>query len=72
MSQIFVHLFLIAKKQTRAEINVQNLVTQKMLMQNSLSQKNACKNKSSKIFHYLVRVHNYKGSELCGREGTGE
>ena len=27
---------------------------------------------SSKIFDYLVRVHNDKGLELCGREGTGE
>ena len=39
VSQIFVRLFLIAKKQTHAEINVQNFVTQKMLMQNFLSQK---------------------------------
>ena len=44
-----------------------------MLMQNFLSQKkNACKNKSSKIFDYLVRVHNDQGLKLCGREGTGE
>ena len=41
-------------------------------MQNFLSQKNACKNKSSKVFDYLVRVHNDKGLELCGREGTGD
>ena len=34
--------------------------------------KNVCKNKSSKIFDYLVRVHNDQGLELCGREGTGE
>ena len=43
-----------------------------MSMQNFLSQKNACKNKSSKIVAYLVRVHNDKGLELYGREGTGE
>ena len=47
-------------------------MTQKMLMQNFLSQKNACKNKSSKIFDDLVRIHNDKGLELCGREGAGE
>ena len=62
-----------SKETTHAEINVQNFVTQKMLMQNFLTQtKNACKNKSSKIFDYLVRVHNDKGLELCGREGTGK
>ena len=59
-----------SKETTHAEINVQNFVTQKMLMQNLLLQKNACKNKSSKIFDYLVRVHNDKGLELCRREGT--
>ena len=37
-----------------------------------VAKKNACKNKSSKIFDYLVRVHNDKGLELCGREGTGK
>ena len=41
-------------------------------MQNFLSEKSACKNKSSKIFDYLVRVHNDKGLELCEREGTGK
>ena len=62
-----------SKETTHAEINVQNFVTKKMLMQNFLSQKkNACKNKSSKIFDYLARVHNDKGLELCGREGTGK
>ena len=61
-----------SKKTTHADINVQNFVTQKMLMQNFLSQKNACKNKSSKIFDYLVCVHNVKGLKLCGREGTSE
>ena len=61
-----------SKETTHAEINVQNFVTQKMSMRNFLSQKNACKNKSSKIFDYLVRVHNDKGLELCGREGTDE
>ena len=60
------------KETTHAEINEQNFVTQKMLMQNFLSQKNACKNKSSKIFDYLVRVHNDKGLELCRRKGTGK
>ena len=40
-----------------------------MLMRNFLSQKkNACKNKSSKIFDYLVRVLNDKRLKLCGRE----
>ena len=62
-----------SKETTYTKINVQNFAaTQKMLMQNFLSQKNACKNKSSKIFDHLVRVHNNKGLELCGREGTGE
>ena len=61
-----------SKETTHAKINVQNFVMQKMLIQNFLSQKNACKNKSSKIFDYLVHVHNDKGLELCGREGTGE
>ena len=61
-----------SKETTHAKINVQNLVTQKMLMQNFFSQKSACKNKWSKIFDYLVRVHNDKGLELCGREGLGE
>ena len=51
---------------------MQNFVTQKMLMQNFLSQKNACKNKSSKIFDYLVRVHNDQGLKLCGRESTSK
>ena len=41
-------------------------------MQNFLSQKNASKNKSSKIFDYFVRVHNDKGLELCRPKGTGE
>ena len=41
-------------------------------MQNFLSQKNAGKNKPQKIFDYLVRVHDDKGLELRGREGTGE
>ena len=59
------------KKTTHAEINEQNFVTQKMLMQNFLSQKNACKNKSSKIFDFIIRGHNDKGLELCGREDTG-
>ena len=60
-----------SEETTHAEINVQNFVTQNMLMQNFLLQKkNACKNKSPKIFDYLVRVHNDKGLELCGREGT--
>ena len=54
-------------------MNVQNFVTQKMLMQNFLSQKkNACKNKSSKKVDCLVLVHNDQGLELCGREGTSE
>ena len=61
-----------SKETTHAEINVQNFVTQKILMQNFLSQKNACKNKSSKIFDYLVRVHNDQGLKLCGREGTSK
>ena len=73
MLQILVHLFLIAKEITQAEVNVQNFMTQKMLMQSFLSQKkNAGKNKSSKIFDYLVRVHNDQGLELCGREGLSE
>ena len=55
-----------------AEINEQNFMTQKMLTQNLLSLKNACKNKLSKLFDYLVRVHNNQGLELCVREGTGE
>ena len=49
-----------------------NFVTQNMLMQNFLSQKNSGKNKSPKTFDYLVRVHNDKGLDLCGREGTSE
>ena len=61
-----------SQETTHAEINVQNFVTQKKLMQNFLSQKNACKNKSSKIFDYLVRVHNDIGLELCEREGSGK
>ena len=61
-----------SKETTHSEINVQSFVTRKMLMQNFLSQKNACKTKSSKIFDYLVRVHNDKGLELCGRECTGD
>ena len=62
-----------SKERTHDEINVQNFVTQKILMQNFLSQKkNACKNKSSKIFDYLVRVHNDERLELCGWEGTGK
>ena len=62
-----------SKETTHAEINVQKFVTQKMLMQNFLLQKkNLCKNKSSKIFDCLARVHNDKGLELCGGEGTGE
>ena len=36
-----------------------------------IAKKNACKNKSSKLFDYLVQVHNDKRLELCGREGTG-
>ena len=60
-----------SKETTHAEINVQNFVTQKMLMQNFLSQKNACKNKSSKIFDYLVSVQNDQGLKLCWREDTG-
>ena len=47
-----------SKETTHAEINVQNFVTQKMLMQSFFSQKNARKNKSSKIFDCLIRVHN--------------
>ena len=47
-------------------------MTQKMLMQNFLSQKNACKYKSSKIFDDLVRVRDEKGLELSGQEGTGK
>ena len=61
-----------SKETTHAEINVQNFLPQKMLMQNFLPQKNACKNKLSKIFDYLVRVHNDKSLELCGRKGTGK
>ena len=38
----------------------------------SCRKNNACKNKSSKIFDYLVRVHNEQRLELCGREGTGK
>ena len=41
-------------------------------MQNFLLQKNACKNKSSKNFDYLVRVHNDQVLELRGREGMSE
>ena len=51
-----------SKETTHAEINEQNC----------LSKKHACKNKSSKIFDYLVRVHNDKGLELCGQKGTGD
>ena len=61
-----------SKERTHAEINVQNFVTQKKLMQNFLSQKNVSKNKSSKIFDSSVRVHNDERLKLCGREGTGE
>ena len=43
-----------------------------MLMQNFLRKKKVCKNKSSKIFDYLVGVHNDKGLELCWREDMGE
>ena len=50
-----------SKEKTHTEINMQNFVTQKKLMQNFLSYKNTCKNKSSKIFDYLVRVHKMKG-----------
>ena len=60
-----------SKETTHAEINVQNFVTQKMLMRNFLSQKKRVQKESSKIFYYLVRVHNDKGLELCGREGMG-
>ena len=38
----------------------------------SCHKKNECKNKSSIIFDYLVRVHNDKGLELCGWKGTSE
>ena len=61
-----------SKETTHAEINVQNFVTLKKLMRNFLSQNQACKNKSSKIFDYLVRVHDDKGSEICGQEGMGK
>ena len=61
-----------SKETTHAEINVQNFVTEKMLMQSFLLQKNVCKNKSSKTFDYLVRANIDKGLEFCGREGTGE
>ena len=61
-----------SKETTHAKINVQNFVTRKMLMQNFLSQKKRVQNKSSKIFDYLVRVHNDQGLELCGHEDTGE
>ena len=63
-----------SKETTHAKINVQNFVMQKRLMQNFWSQKkkNACKNNLSKIFDYLVRVHNDKELELWGRGGTGE
>ena len=61
-----------SKETTHAKINEQNLVTEKMLMQNFLSQKKRVQNTSSKIFDYLVRVHNDKGLELCGREGIGK
>ena len=41
-----------------------------MLMQNFLSQKKTrAKINRQKIFDYLVRVHNDKRLELCGREG---
>ena len=43
---------------------------QKMLMQNFSSQKKRVQKLIVKIFDYLVRVHNDKGLELCGREGT--
>ena len=56
--------FIFDSKETHAKINVQNFVMQKMLMQNFLLQKNTCKNKSSKVFDYLVHVHNGKGLEL--------
>ena len=52
-----------SKETTHAKIKVQNFLSQK---------KNAFKNKLSKIFGYLVCVHNDKGLELCGREGTGK
>ena len=61
-----------SKERTHAEINLQNFVTQKKLMQNFLSQKNASKNKSPKIFDSLVRVHNNKRLELCRHEGTSK
>ena len=61
-----------SKETTYAEINEQNFVTLKMLMQNFFSQKNSCKNKSSKIFDFLVRVHNNKRLKLCRWEGVGE
>ena len=38
----------------------------------SCRKNNACKNKSSNIFDNLVRVHNDKGLELCGRESADE
>ena len=49
---------------------MQSFVTQKMLIQIFFMQKNACKNKLSKIFGYLVRVHNDERLELCWREGN--
>ena len=62
-----------SKEKALAKINVQNLVTQENVDAKFLvAKKNACKNKSSKIFDYLVRVHNDQGLKLCGRESTSK
>ena len=68
----YLYSFFNSKETTHAEINVQNFVTQKCWCKSSCRRKNAYKNKSSKIFDYLVRVHNDKGLELCGREGSSK
>ena len=72
VSPIFVHLFLIAKKQHTPKQMCKILRRKKCWCKISCRKNNACKIKSSKIIAYFVRVHNDKGLELCGREGTGE
>ena len=61
-----------SKETTHAKINVQNFVTQKMLMQKFLLQKKTRAKINRQNYDYLVRVLNDRGLESCRREGAGE
>ena len=61
-----------SKEAIHADINVQNFMTQKNVEAKFVA-KNTCKNKSSKIFDDLVRVHNDQGLKIiqAGRYRQG-